>query len=499
MPTPPPSFLNWVPSGNPSYIQQPTVGQSTTGWVAGQAPPYEYVNWLFYTIDQWLMYLQATIAIFNASDLEANAVVLSTTGTVASGSNQLTALASTAGILKGQAIVGTDIPGGTYVAGLAGSTVTMSQNATGNNTGAVTFNHQYATGGFTQLQLDELDAQLFESQFATTTVLTTTGTLHGNTTLDGLVSTAGILPGQLITGANIPASTYVQSISGTTVTMTRAATGSGSETVTFGHGLAEGGTLQAQLDELDAYVQQGRVIGSVVATFPNLTGAYVCTATTAADGYGYVLCNGQTIADATSPMNGQTVPYVNNSMFLMGNASAGSTGGSASQTLGVTNLPSHTHGAGSYATSVGVALTGTTTFAASGHTHNFAHAHAWGSLTASPGFEYFSTNLTLDATSTSAATSYWMEMQNSAGTGAPTGAWTNTYFYAGATYTSGALGAPSGNGASATTGTESADASVGVTTTGSNSVTGTSSATGSGSSFNILPPYITAVYIMRIK
>lgn len=71
-------------------------------------------------------------------------------------------------------------------------------------------------------------------------------------------------------------------------------------------------------------------VGSVVATFPNLTGAYACAATTAADANGFVLCGGQTIVDPLSPMNGQVVPNINNSVFLMGASTAGATGGSNS-------------------------------------------------------------------------------------------------------------------------------------------------------------------------
>jgi hypothetical protein len=64
-------------------------------------------------------------------------------------------------------------------------------------------------------------------------------------------------------------------------------------------------------------------LGGVIATFPNLSGAYECTATTVPDDEGFVKCNGQTIADATSPMNGAEVPNINNDVFLMGNITSG--------------------------------------------------------------------------------------------------------------------------------------------------------------------------------
>lgn len=58
---PPGSYINWVPSGNPAYIVQPTTGQSTTGWVAGEYPPFQYMNYLFYILDNWVQYLDYTI------------------------------------------------------------------------------------------------------------------------------------------------------------------------------------------------------------------------------------------------------------------------------------------------------------------------------------------------------------------------------------------------------------------------------------------------------
>lgn len=56
--------------------------------------------------------------------------VLTTTGTTTSGSDQLTGLASTAGIVVGQVIIGNGIPQGTLVEDISGATVTMSKNAT---------------------------------------------------------------------------------------------------------------------------------------------------------------------------------------------------------------------------------------------------------------------------------------------------------------------------------------------------------------------------------
>jgi len=81
-------------------------------------------------------------------------------------------------------------------------------------------------------------------------------------------------------------------------------------------------------------------IGGVVATIPALAGAYACTATTAADDLGYVVCGGQVINDATSPLNGRTIPNINNDVFLKGHATSNTTGGSNTHTHSV---PGHYH------------------------------------------------------------------------------------------------------------------------------------------------------------
>lgn len=81
-------------------------------------------------------------------------------------------------------------------------------------------------------------------------------------------------------------------------------------------------------------------IGGVVATIPALAGAYACTATTAADDLGYVVCGGQVINDATSPLNGRTIPNINNDVFLKGHTTSNTAGGSNTHDHSV---PGHYH------------------------------------------------------------------------------------------------------------------------------------------------------------
>lgn len=69
-------------------------------------------------------------------------------------------------------------------------------------------------------------------------------------------------------------------------------------------------------------------IGGVVATIPALAGTYLCSATTAADDLGYVVCGGQVINDTTSPLNGRTIPNINSDVFLKGHTTSNTAGGS---------------------------------------------------------------------------------------------------------------------------------------------------------------------------
>lgn len=212
-------------------------------------------------------------------------------------------------------------------------------------------------------------------------------------------------------------------------------------------------------------------IGSVLATFPNLSGAYSTSATTTADAYGFVKCGGQTIADATSPMNGAVVPNINNSIFLLGSTTAGTSGGAAT----ASGVGAHTH-----------TFTSTTAVANSSHTHIFYHTHQWAHEATSGNFLYG--KIASDATSNAISSSDTdlMNANLTAGAGSGTaGRNTNTTRD---WYTTGATSAPgSTDGANAATAAPSATTTVAGTTDSS------------GTSFSILPPYISAVYLMRVK
>jgi hypothetical protein len=244
-------------------------------------------------------------------------------------------------------------------------------------------------------------------------------------------------------------------------------------------------------------------VGAIIAMNTNLTGVTAVTATTAADANGFVVCGSvtqpQIIVDPTSPLNGQTIPNLNDSYFLMGASSSGSTGGANSTTLTTTQLPAHTHTidhghSDSYALS-------NNTVAGSGHTHTIAHVHqvAYGYSTGS-GYSLISktartgSSLSFNNGSTSIGTmvtdvTSTGEDITGGNTFSRVTATTATYYSSGATDDS---------GNASNSGTPSATSTV----TLSGSVTshlGSSGSSGTGSSYDSRPKFFAVRFIMRIK
>jgi hypothetical protein len=102
-------------------------------------------------------------------------------------------------------------------------------------------------------------------------------------------------------------------------------------------------------------------IGAIVAWDKSLTGVPALPAN-------FVECNGQTISDPASPLNGRTVRNLNGSnQFLRGNSTSGTSGGAASHThsfSGTTEVEDGDAAAGNGGTPV--------TVAALGHSHAFS-------------------------------------------------------------------------------------------------------------------------------
>ena len=319
---------------------------------------------------------------------------------------------------------------------------------------------------------------------------------------------AGLAAAQIFTNKSITSGIFTgaSNISGT-VTSSAVSTYSGAST--FNAAATFNSTVSFTGDVAGRGITP---LGAVIATLSNLTGAYNCTATTAADANGYVQCNGQTISDGTSPLNGQTIPNINNSVFLRGaTSSIGATGGSnANITLSTANLPSHAHDMGhghSNSLALGYALTGTpkpsgsgrpldqagdyvddytdlggftqTGFESVAHTHTHSHQHdvftpIYVAINASPGGStYFA------VTSTPTGSTAVGGLNISSGASVQHKHSMSEHLHRMDHYH---------------------NIQHGHTLTGSvTSFSGNTGNTGSGSSFAVLPSYIQVKYIIRIK
>ena len=187
-----------------------------------------------------------------------------TTGTWTGGSNTVT-VASTAGMLDGSTVTGAGIPAGTFIVNHGATTITLSNATTapGTNqsidiispvvtglsstTGLFVGQPVSGTGipaGAKILSIDS-PSQITLTEFATTNgpqaltfafitqevgvlhTFATTGTWTGGSNTVTVASTAGMLDGSTVTGAGIPAGTFIVNHGATTITLSNATTAPG--------------------------------------------------------------------------------------------------------------------------------------------------------------------------------------------------------------------------------------------------------------------------------
>ena len=58
----PTSKPDWT-VGNPSFgtvTVEPSAGKKQTGWTASERPPFQFMNWLFWNINDWIDYFETT-------------------------------------------------------------------------------------------------------------------------------------------------------------------------------------------------------------------------------------------------------------------------------------------------------------------------------------------------------------------------------------------------------------------------------------------------------
>lgn len=145
---------------------------------------------------------QATVP---SAFLFVSQAVFPITGTIASGSNQVTNLSTTAGLAVGEAIIDPQgfIPAGTSIISInyAQASLSLSSNATTSATG--------------------------ETLSVVQGIINLTGTISsGSSIITNPSFTTGVVAGALITGTGIPSGTVVTSVTGSSIGLSQAATAS---------------------------------------------------------------------------------------------------------------------------------------------------------------------------------------------------------------------------------------------------------------------------------
>lgn len=64
MPLPKPaSKIDWT-DGNALKVTEPTSGKKLLGWTKSERPPFQFMNWLFFNLDEWIDYLESVTDAF---------------------------------------------------------------------------------------------------------------------------------------------------------------------------------------------------------------------------------------------------------------------------------------------------------------------------------------------------------------------------------------------------------------------------------------------------
>lgn len=74
-PTQPSDFPDWT-DGDVSKVTQPPSDFALAGWLGSQAPPFQYMNWLFYDIGLWIRWLN----FITEGNVATSTVTTTTTG-----------------------------------------------------------------------------------------------------------------------------------------------------------------------------------------------------------------------------------------------------------------------------------------------------------------------------------------------------------------------------------------------------------------------------------
>lgn len=70
----PSSHINWT-DGAPAKVQEPTVGKKLLGWAFKERPPFEFMNWLFFRLDEWTKYFESVTDELAVQKQEYDAII----------------------------------------------------------------------------------------------------------------------------------------------------------------------------------------------------------------------------------------------------------------------------------------------------------------------------------------------------------------------------------------------------------------------------------------
>ena len=66
-----PTKPRWA-DGNASYATEPSSGKKDTGWLSGEKPPFQYMNWLFLKNNEWITFFENQTAALSFVSIESN-------------------------------------------------------------------------------------------------------------------------------------------------------------------------------------------------------------------------------------------------------------------------------------------------------------------------------------------------------------------------------------------------------------------------------------------
>jgi hypothetical protein len=171
-----------------------------------------------------------------SSAIEVSTVVSTTTSAVANTAQAVIAVTSATGVVEGMAVSGTNIPTGAVVKSISSNNVTLDRNITTQvaSSTAVTF------GAYGQAAIKTAYDNLIGVCIATPAYVKT-GTASSASTALTVTDATGLLAGQAVSGTGIATGTYIDTIVGTAVTLSK----NTSAAITTATSLYFGGSLRS--------------------------------------------------------------------------------------------------------------------------------------------------------------------------------------------------------------------------------------------------------------